>query len=718
MPIEVELPDGNIVEFPDGTDNATMERALSSYRARPDFSNVQTKVTTRQGKPQRDPADYNLLERSAISLFGRPGRDFLDAAQHRVGSALHGAAELVQTGMTNAAELGQEYLPSTITRGLATTARRTLESDRQALRAREQAFQRRKEQGVSPTASAVGGFVGDVLPYTVGAPARLGTAALNRLAPAGSGLARRMAAGSAVGGVAGAGTGLIDPATGQGDYATQKTQQAAVGGVTGAMLGPAAELATSGISAGVRRLTQPPGQSLSRAERAAGEILRREAGAAAQRPSPPQQQVYAGMEQLMDAKNTARTVRDSAPISIFTETPSQVPNYTRTIGEETQIPAIMQIEDYLRASQPEAFRGVDQANNLANLEVLQRMAGTPEQMATAKAARTAAVEEPLAQVKSAADIDMSQTLRALDTAIEEQTGRPMVQSGLQDIRNLIAQSAKTPETIYDQGGLLVQEGQPGALVSPKVVDKIRQTIGDMLSGKYGGDSAKALAGARELIDIRDQLVKEAGEQLPSFAQYISAFRNASKPINQMQVGRTLIKKGSGTNSDQFGNPILSQAKMSRAMRDLDDIAQRATRFNKAKASDIITPSVMKELTEVMENLQRAANVARSNAAGNSATAGRTSVRDRLSGADTISGGLKARALRRAMPNWLGGGDTAAFIEKQLNDDTMKALSYLVANPKEARRVLSALDEQSRKTLTNALAVITASTGGAQAATED
>lgn len=35
MAIEVELPDGNIVEFPDGTDNATMERALAQYSAKP-----------------------------------------------------------------------------------------------------------------------------------------------------------------------------------------------------------------------------------------------------------------------------------------------------------------------------------------------------------------------------------------------------------------------------------------------------------------------------------------------------------------------------------------------------------------------------------------------------------------------------------------------------------------------------------------------------------
>jgi hypothetical protein len=46
MTIEVELPDGSIVEFPDDTSSATMEMALAKYRerptkpAKPSFSNV------------------------------------------------------------------------------------------------------------------------------------------------------------------------------------------------------------------------------------------------------------------------------------------------------------------------------------------------------------------------------------------------------------------------------------------------------------------------------------------------------------------------------------------------------------------------------------------------------------------------------------------------------------------------------------------------------
>lgn len=54
MAIEVELPDGTIAEFPEGTSNATMEMALAKYRQQPkaDFGDVRSrKDSTEQWAP-------------------------------------------------------------------------------------------------------------------------------------------------------------------------------------------------------------------------------------------------------------------------------------------------------------------------------------------------------------------------------------------------------------------------------------------------------------------------------------------------------------------------------------------------------------------------------------------------------------------------------------------------------------------------------------------
>lgn len=106
MPIEVELPDGNVVEFPDGTDNATMERALKAYafnNSRADFSNVQGGVRL-DGRGARRPSQPKPVRPATYNTTGIPGVStqvggFLDALQHRVLDVPHGLAQLVQHGV-------------------------------------------------------------------------------------------------------------------------------------------------------------------------------------------------------------------------------------------------------------------------------------------------------------------------------------------------------------------------------------------------------------------------------------------------------------------------------------------------------------------------------------------------------------------------------------------------------------------------------------------
>lgn len=80
MPIEVELPDGNIVEFPDGTSPGTMEMALAKYRQKParaDFSGVRASTdSTAQMVP-----GMQRLEGAADS--GASAEQFADFVRER-----------------------------------------------------------------------------------------------------------------------------------------------------------------------------------------------------------------------------------------------------------------------------------------------------------------------------------------------------------------------------------------------------------------------------------------------------------------------------------------------------------------------------------------------------------------------------------------------------------------------------------------------------------
>ena len=96
MTIEVELPDGSVAEFPDGTSNATIEMALSKYRAKPSPQPMNpandsdiARLVSGQGPKAWD---YNPTNMHALDGVTRQVGAGLDAIQHHGLGALHGTA--------------------------------------------------------------------------------------------------------------------------------------------------------------------------------------------------------------------------------------------------------------------------------------------------------------------------------------------------------------------------------------------------------------------------------------------------------------------------------------------------------------------------------------------------------------------------------------------------------------------------------------------------
>lgn len=84
MAIEVELPDGNIVEFPDGTDNATMERALQQYAApKANFGNVRGGSRSTESARTRAPAAGLAPSRTADAQPLPPSLESINAQQRQ-----------------------------------------------------------------------------------------------------------------------------------------------------------------------------------------------------------------------------------------------------------------------------------------------------------------------------------------------------------------------------------------------------------------------------------------------------------------------------------------------------------------------------------------------------------------------------------------------------------------------------------------------------------
>lgn len=373
--------------------------------------------------------------------------------------------------------------------------------------------------------------------------------------------------------------------------------------------------------------------------------------------------------------------------SLLKPAQSSVPGVTRTLGEQSLDPGTMALENAMRARQRGLFAPLDMRNNQARVDALRPIAGTDTDMKSAIAARSQAASAARDGAMQAGDVNISETVSLVDDLIKQQEGRPAVQAGLKQVRQLLAQDQELAP------GLVTTE--PVANVA--VLDNVRMTLGDMLSGKYGGDNAQSLAGSRALLSVRDSLNDEVGRQVPEFTDYLNAYRAGSVPINRMEMGRDLIDRGSAAVRDETGTPRLLPSTFAKA-NDLDTMAQKATGFDKAKASDILTPSDLKTIAAIQDDLQR--QFARQS----SATAGSQTFERGEIGKRLTSRGLTA------LP--FGLGTFVEGMQKAGVERAQEKLAFLLANPDEARRVLQALEPKQRAAVTQALSSMAAQGGRA------
>jgi hypothetical protein len=205
-----------------------------------------------------------------------------------------------------------------------------------------------------------------------------------------------------------------------------------------------------------------------------------------------------------------------------------------------------------------------------------------------------------------------------------------------------------------------------------------------LEGKAGSEKGYARAATSELLDARRLVDQEISTRAPSFAGYIEAYKQGSRPINRMEVGRELLESGSAGIRDVAGTPRLTPGTFAKA-EDLDPIAQRATGFKNARAEDILTPEDISAIRGIQDDLRREFARQRSATAGS-----QTFERGEVTG----------RALRRGSRLVPYVGDLISYIDDRATDRVKERLAYLIANPAEARRVVNSLKSAEDRSAVN------------------
>lgn len=220
----------------------------------------------------------------------------------------------------------------------------------------------------------------------------------------------------------------------------------------------------------------------------------------------------------------------------------------------------------------------------------------------------------------------------------------------------------------------------------------RKFIDSLLSGKAGGDKSYARAASRELMQIKEVLDDQIAKASPAFAKYLETFRNMSNPISRMQIGQNLLERGGAVPDAISGNTVLTPAQFSRATKDLDQVAAKATGFKKAEAARYLQPEDSATINAIQDDLQRRAFASTAGSGGNSQTA------ERLMGDDRLSRNVVSRLADR-IPLF---GAASQYLRDQGQHRLEAKLAEVMMNPNQARSILAAIPADDRRILQIAL----------------
>lgn len=223
-----------------------------------------------------------------------------------------------------------------------------------------------------------------------------------------------------------------------------------------------------------------------------------------------------------------------------------VPGSQTTTGPASRDIGLLATEKALRGRNPVPFGVRNSEQNLARQQALDSVAGTPSDIAAAKAARDATTG-PMreASLNAGGTVDVAPVMSEIDATLAGPIGKRDVSS-----QALTWVKAK-----------LEGETDPAKLYA------VRQDIGDAMAGKLGGDQSKFRLARSQLMDVRANLDDAIEAAAPGFKAYLDRYASMSKPIDQMKALQYIQTKSALTSSDiTTGRDFLSPAKFARNLQ--------------------------------------------------------------------------------------------------------------------------------------------------------
>lgn len=357
------------------------------------------------------------------------------------------------------------------------------------------------------------------------------------------------------------------------------------------------------------------------------------------------------------ARTIQRMATDPSAVMRAPQYQPSIPGYQPTLAEATLDPGIAQLQRGL--PEPGQLALSEQANVQALTRGIENIAGTPEALAEAQAIRSK-ISTPLytAARKSQNLVDTTRTVNLIDRL--SKANPSTVGPQLKSIRESLFVEYMPQERARDAYKVLneVLSGRNASAPGSTEMKTVRTIVGRVRDGKITPDAAlsqlkglspkradfsDALALTKDILKTPDYVIQQGPQQLmdaagmvqelaskkenkfirkqlrtvqkslenqikkavPEFGQAEAAFRQASVPINQMQIGEKLYKSlvpslAQGTDLNQ-----ITAREFAKAASNLDEIARQATGAPRgSRASSVMTPEQMQTIEATRQALAR------------------------------------------------------------------------------------------------------------------
>jgi len=544
-------------------------------------------------------------------------------------------------------------------------------------------------------------------------------------------------------------TGALRVAKGAGAAAS------ATRALASAVLAPKNVAAAAGVS-GLYAGAQPVLQDETRlgnafagaAAGAAGYGLGKAVGAVATRATPAQRQALREA-QAADILMKVATDKDAARQAIQNAAMRRpaVPGTRQTIAEITDDTGLVGLERMLTQARPsfrDAYTAQQGMNNTARVNAIrQAFGGADEAAADAIEQQTRQSAVPLLnQARQQSGVNTRRVASLTDRLVRDRKGREGVTRTLSSVRALFeepvdeAVRARNAVRLIDdvkgsrmssadfdmlrQAQTLIRRGdfeglaafKPSSVTAQRTIKEarrllaadsrmvddvhtlynVRQHIGDLLSGKAGGDSDVAKAAARELMTVKKALDGEIRKVAPEFGDYLKRYAGGMREAGQVRMGAALLDRSKAA-LDASGNPVLLPAQFSRAADDLDRVAQQATGFRKARADRLMTPDQRQTTEAIRGQLDAFARAQSKGAPPGSRTAQNlfdgARLQEQMGGNELVGlvGGERANAILNIVNRArAAGGERVAEVVEQAMLDPQRAAQLLANLTPQQRRV--------------------------------